>query len=104
MKRQQELQKQVENIQQENQQKNKQENEMQQPNEKIQEKQKQLREKLAKEEKLSGRPYLIAKPTVEQLLKERSALLKPPSSPSPTPPLTTGSRPTPHPSTPPSPR
>ncbi len=48
-------------------------------------KQKQLHEKLDKEQKLAGRPYLIARPTVEQLLKERSAFLKPPPSPSPTP-------------------
>lgn len=49
----------------------------------FQEKRKTLREKLAKEEKLAGRPYLIAKGTVEQFLKERSALLK--SEPSPPP-------------------
>lgn len=70
----------------------------------FQEKQKQLGEKLAKEEKLAGRPYLIAKATVEQLLKERGALLKPASSPSPTPAPTAGSRPTPHPTAPPSAR
>jgi hypothetical protein len=48
-------------------------------------KQKQLTDKLAKEQKLPARPYLIAKATIEQLLKDRTALMadkKP--SPSPT--------------------
>jgi hypothetical protein len=47
--------------------------------------QKQLTEKLAKEQKLENRPYLIAKSTIDQLLKDRNALMaekKP--SPSPT--------------------
>ena len=68
----------------------------------FQEKQKQLGEKLAKEQKLAGRPYLIAKATVEQLLKERSALLKPAASPSPTAAPSAGSRRTPPPTAPPS--
>ena len=46
--------------------------------------QKQLREKLATEQKLQGRPFLIAKTTIDRLLVERSALLKQPS-PSPAP-------------------
>jgi len=48
-------------------------------------KQKTLHEKLEKEQKLAGRPYLVAKSTVDQLLKDRSALLKPPPTPSPAP-------------------
>ncbi len=48
-------------------------------------KQKTQREKLEKEQKLAGRPYLVAKTTVDQLLKDRSALLKPPPTPSPSP-------------------
>ena len=51
----------------------------------FQTKQKTLSDKLAKEQKLPARPYLIAKATVEQILKERNALLKPSPSPSPTP-------------------
>ncbi len=51
----------------------------------FQTKQKTLQEKLAREEKLTGRPFLIAKATIEQFLKERDALLKPPPSPSPAP-------------------
>ncbi|HKP03590.1 MAG TPA: DUF4340 domain-containing protein [Chthoniobacterales bacterium] len=47
-------------------------------------KQTQLTEKLAKEQKLEPRPYLIAKGTVEQLLKERSGLLAA-KTPTPTP-------------------
>lgn len=46
----------------------------------------QLIEKLAKEQKLENRPYLITKGTVEQLLKDRSALMadkKPSPSPAP---------------------
>jgi hypothetical protein len=50
---------------------------------KFQERQKQLAEKLAKEQKLSTRPYLIAKATIEQLLKDRSALKAEQASPSP---------------------
>ncbi len=54
--------------------------------EKFQERQKQLAEKLEKEQKLAARPYLIAKATIEQLLKERSALLaENKTSPSPSP-------------------
>ena len=52
-------------------------------------KQTQLTEKLAKEQKLEPRPYLIAKGTVEQLLKERSALLAA-KTPTPTPSPATG--------------
>ena len=48
-------------------------------------KQKTLHEKLEKEQKLAGRPYLIAKSTVDQILKDRSALLTPPPTPSPSP-------------------
>jgi hypothetical protein len=50
----------------------------------FQTKQTQLTEKLAKEQKLENRPYLIAKATVEQLLKERSTLLAE-KKPTPTP-------------------
>jgi len=51
----------------------------------FQTKQKQLADKLAAEQKLPTRPYLIAKPTIDQVLKDRASLLaekKP--SPSPT--------------------
>lgn len=41
----------------------------------FQARQKQLTDKLAKEQKLENRPYLIAKATVDQLLKDRSALM-----------------------------
>ena len=41
----------------------------------FQTKQTQLTEKLAKEQKIENRPYLVAKTTVEQLLKERGTLL-----------------------------
>ena len=51
----------------------------------FQTKQKQLTEKQAKEQKLPNRPYLMAKSTVDQLLKERTALLTPPPTPSPSP-------------------
>lgn len=37
--------------------------------------QKQLTDKLAKEQKLPARPYLIAKSTIDQLLKDRSSLM-----------------------------
>jgi hypothetical protein len=52
----------------------------------FQARQKQLTEKLAKEQKFESRPYLIAKFTIDQLLKERSALMaekKTPASPTP---------------------
>jgi hypothetical protein len=55
----------------------------------FQTKQTQLTEKLAKEQKLENRPYLIAKSTVEQFLKERSALIAA-KTPTPTPPPTAG--------------
>jgi hypothetical protein len=42
-------------------------------------KQKQLTEKLATEQKLQGRPYLIGKGTIERLLVDRSTLIKQPS-------------------------
>jgi hypothetical protein len=61
----------------------------------FQEKQKQLNEKLTKEEKLAGRPYLVAKGTVEHFLKERSALLKSEPPPAPTAGPSTKPRPTP---------
>lgn len=51
----------------------------------FQTKQKQLAEKLEKEQKFQGRPYLIAKSTMDQLVKERSGLMaekKPSPSPS----------------------
>jgi hypothetical protein len=51
----------------------------------FQTKQKQLSDKLAKEQKLPARPYLIVKSTIDQMLKDRAALMvekKP--SPSPT--------------------
>lgn len=50
----------------------------------FQTKQKQLTDKLATEQNLPARPYLIAKPTVEQLFKERAALLAE-KKPSPAP-------------------
>ena len=49
-------------------------------------KQKQLTEKLEKEQKFQGRPYLIAKSTVDELVKERSGLMaekRPSTSPAP---------------------
>ncbi|CAN5393783.1 hypothetical protein BH20VER3_BH20VER3_22730 [soil metagenome] len=58
------------------------------PNEKPEEKKKQD-EKLAQRKKLEGRPFLISKFTIDQLLKKRADLLKPPPSPSPTPTPTT---------------
>ena len=51
----------------------------------FQARQKQLEDKLGKEQKLQNRPYLIAKSTIDQLLKDRSALMaekKPLPSPS----------------------
>ena len=51
--------------------------------------QKRLTDKLAAEKKFESRPYLIAKTTLDQLLKDRAALLvekKP--EPAPTPPVT----------------
>lgn len=51
----------------------------------FQTKQKQLTDKLATEQKLQARPYLIAKSTIDQILKERVSLLaekKPVPSPS----------------------
>jgi hypothetical protein len=41
----------------------------------FQARQKQLTDRLAKEQKLENRPYLIAKSTIDQLLKDRSALM-----------------------------
>ena len=52
----------------------------------FQTKQKQLTDKLATEQKLQARPYLIAKFTIDQLLKDRASLLaekKPLPSPTP---------------------
>lgn len=49
----------------------------------FQKKQKTLEEKLAKEKKLEGRPYLIAKYAVEQFLKNRADLIKTEASPTP---------------------
>ena len=51
----------------------------------FQTKQKQLTDKLATEQKLQPRPYLIAKATIEQMLKDRASLMaekKPAPSPS----------------------
>ena len=53
--------------------------------EEFQNRQKQLTEKLAKEEKLPTRPYLIAKGTIDQLLKDRAALMAEKKSPTATP-------------------
>ena len=53
--------------------------------EEFQTKQKQLGDKLAKEQKLPARPYLIVKATIDQMLKDRAALMvekKPSPSPS----------------------
>ncbi len=52
----------------------------------FQTKQKQLTDKLATEQKLQARPYLIAKSTIDQMLKDRASLLaekKPLPSPTP---------------------
>jgi len=46
-------------------------------------KKKTLEEKLAKEKKFEGRPFLINKFAIEQLLKNRADLIK--TEPSPTP-------------------
>jgi hypothetical protein len=46
---------------------------------------KQLADKLEKEQKLTGRPYLIAKSTMEQVLKDRSTFMTDKASPSPSP-------------------
>jgi hypothetical protein len=50
----------------------------------FQTKQKQLTDKLATEQKLPARPYLIAKSTIDQVLKDR-ALLMAEKKPSPSP-------------------
>jgi hypothetical protein len=50
----------------------------------FQARQKQLTDKLAKEQTLEKRPYLIAKSTIESLFKDRASLLTQPS-PSPSP-------------------
>jgi len=51
----------------------------------FQAKQKQLTDKLATEQKLPARPYLIAKATIDQMLKDRASLMaEKKSSPSPT--------------------
>src|SRR4051794_5165074 len=47
--------------------------------------QKQLTDKLAKEQKLQGRQYLLAKITLDQVLKDRSAGMMAKPSPSPAP-------------------
>ncbi len=44
---------------------------------------KTLEEKLAREKKFEGRPFLIAKATIDQLLKKRADLIKAKPSPSP---------------------
>lgn len=48
----------------------------------FQARQKRLTDKLAQEQKFSARPYLVAKGTIDQVLKDRSELIKK-SSPSP---------------------
>jgi hypothetical protein len=48
-------------------------------------KKKTLEEKLAKEKKFEGRPFLINKSTVVQLLKDRADLIKAEPSPTPSP-------------------
>jgi len=50
----------------------------------FQTKQAQLNEKLAKEQKIENRPYLITKATIEQFMKDRSALMAE-KKPSPSP-------------------
>ncbi len=55
------------------------------PNDKPEEEKKSPAEKLAKEKKFEGRPFLIAKFAVEQLLKNRADLIKTEPSPTPTP-------------------
>jgi hypothetical protein len=55
----------------------------------FQAKQKQLTDKLATEQKLPARPYLIAKATIDQMLKDRASLMaekKPSPSPTAAPP------------------
>lgn len=54
------------------------------PNEKTEDK-KKIEEKLATEKKFEGRPFLINKFPIEQLLKNRADLVKAPPSPSPSP-------------------
>jgi hypothetical protein len=61
----------------------------------------QLTDKLAKEQKLEPRPYLISKTTIEQLLKERSALM---AAKTPTPTLAPPAKGTPSPAPTPKPR
>jgi hypothetical protein len=62
----------------------------------FQARQTQLAEKLAKEQKLERRPYLISKTTIEQLLKERTGLLTQ-KTPTPTPAPPTKGTPSPAP-------
>jgi hypothetical protein len=50
----------------------------------FQTKQKEFADKLAKEQKTGNRPYLIAKATIDQLLKDRSTLIAE-KTPSPSP-------------------
>ena len=79
--------------------------------EEFENKKKASEDKLTKEKKLEGRPYLMAKPTIDQMLKNRSDFVKPPPTPTPspassgqTPPAVKPSRPfplrTPHTATP----
>jgi len=51
--------------------------------EEFQNKLKTLEEKLTKEKKFETRIYLVSKSTIEQMLKERSALIKTPPTPTP---------------------
>ena len=56
----------------------------------FQAKRKELADKLSKEKKFDNWPYLIPKTTIEQLLKDRSALLAEKKTPSPAPPPSAG--------------
>jgi hypothetical protein len=69
----------------------------------FQTKQKELADKLPKEQKTGNRPYLIAKGTIDQLLKDRSTLI-PEKTPSPSPTAATTPRSPKGPSPTPSPR
>jgi hypothetical protein len=53
--------------------------------EEFESKKKTLADKLVQAKKLEGRPYLVAKPTIDQMLKNRSDLVKPPPTPTPSP-------------------
>ncbi len=67
------------------------------PNEKPDEQKKSPAEKLAQEKKFEGRPFLVNKVTVEQILKNRSDLVKTEPSPTPAAPVTPPKLPSPAP-------